>query len=118
VTRWLGDGEETVVPQDVPGAGKTGYVYQAQDDAKRRYCFVYKDHWRPFLKSYLPAAERAKYPEKTGTLDDAFVDKNYPVLERLFLIEEIDGRPTWTVIHECPESPRDKPSWRHAISRE
>ena len=116
VTRWLGEGEETDVPPDVPGAGKQGYVYQAQDDAKRRYCFVYKDHWLPLLKSCLPAHERAKYPKNTGNYDDAFVDKNYPVLDKLFLIQEIDGRPTWTVVRECSKSPRDKPSGRHQLS--
>jgi hypothetical protein len=115
VTRWLGEGEETNVPPDVPGAGKKGYFYQAQDDMKRRYCLVYKDHWRPLLKSYLPADERRKYPEKTGKFDDAFVDKNHPVLDKLFLIQEHDGQPTWTIVRECPESPRDKPSGRHLV---
>jgi hypothetical protein len=115
VTGWLGEGEEIDVPPDVPGAGKKGYLYQAEDDMKRRYCLVYKDHWRPFLKSYLPPDERRKYPEKTANLDDAFVDKNYPVLDKLFLIQENDGRPTWTIFRECPESPRDKPSGRHLL---
>ena len=116
VTRWLGEGVEIELPPDLVVAGKKGYVYQAQGGAKRRYCFVYKDHWLPLLKSYLPADERAKYPEETGDYDAAFVDKNYPVLDKLFLIQENDGRRTWTVVRKCPASPRDKPSGRHQLS--
>lgn len=116
VARWLGEGIEIELPPDLLGAGRTGYVYQAQDDAKRRYCFVYKDHWLPLLKSYLSPDERAKYPKETGKFVDAFVDKNYPVLDKLFLMPEGDGRPTWTVVRECPESPRDRPSGRHQVS--
>jgi hypothetical protein len=115
VIRWLGEGIELELPPDLLGAGKKGFVYQAQDDTKRRYCFAYKDQWLPLLKSDLPADERAKYPEKTGKFDDAYVNKKYPVLDKLFLIQEIEGRPTWTVVRECPKSPRDKPSGRHQV---
>jgi hypothetical protein len=114
VTRWLGEGDEIDIPAGMPGAGKKGYVYQSQDDPSRRYCFVYKDHWLPVPKSYLSAEERSKYPEDNGSFDSASVDKNYPVLDKLILVQEANGKPVWTVIHVCPASPRDKPSGRHA----
>jgi hypothetical protein len=110
VTAWLGDGKEIIVPPEVLAAGKAGYVYQAEDDASRRYCFVYKDHWLPMLKGFLPPEERAKYPADNG--HDGSVDINYPVLDKLFLIQEVSGRSSWKLLRECPKSPRDKPSHR------
>ncbi len=71
--------------------------------------FVYKDQWLPYPKSYLSADEKAKLRVKPGESEDPMVDKNYPVLKRL-LVQEIEGRPTWTIVRDCPQSSRDKPS--------
>ena len=110
VTRWLGEGEEIDVPPDAPAAGKKGDVYRAQDGAGKWYCLVFKDHWLSYPRSSLPADERSKYPDAVRPAEDAYVDKTHPVLDKLFLIQEADGRPSWTVLRECPESPNDKPS--------
>jgi hypothetical protein len=118
VIRWLGVGDEIELPAEILGAGKKGYVYRSKDDPSRRYCFVYKNQWLPVLKSYLSSEEKSKFPRDNGSLESACVDKNYPVLDKLFLIQETDGGPIWTVIRECPSSPRDKPSGRFAILRD
>lgn len=113
--RWLGDGGEIDLPAGMPESGKKGYVYQSEDDPSRRYCFLYKDQWLPVPKSYLSAEERSKFSKDDGRYDSESVDINYPVVDKLFLVQETDGEPIWTVIRECPASPRDKPSGRHAI---
>lgn len=97
VIRWLGEGIEIELPPDLLGAGKKGYVYHTQNDAKRRYCFVYKDQWLPVPQDWLPAHERGK-----------FIDKNYPVLDKLLLVQEVEGQSSWTVIRDCPKSLRDQ----------
>lgn len=97
IVRWLGEGVEVEVPSGVPGSGRTGYIYQAEDDASERYCFVYKDHWLPVPQDWIPPHERGK-----------FTDKNYPVLDELFLVRESEDSPVWTIIRECPKSPRDQ----------
>ena len=112
VKAWLGDGIEINVPHDVLAAGETGYVYQAEDDASWRYCFVYKDRWLPVRKSLLPPEERAKYPADDSPYASASIEINYPVLDKLFWIQEVSGRSSWKLLRECPESPRDKPSHR------
>ena len=112
VKAWLGDGIEINVPHDVLAAGETGYVYQAEDDASWRYCFVYKDRWLPVRKSLLAPEERAKYPADDSPYASASIEINYPVLDKLFWIQEVSGRSSWKLLRECPESPRDKPSHR------
>jgi hypothetical protein len=115
VIRWLGVGDEIDVPAEILGAGKKGYAYRSKDDPSRRYCFVYKNQWLPVPMSYLSAKEKSKFPKDNDSLESALVDKNYPVLDKLFLIEETDGHSIWTVVRECPASSRDKPSGRYAI---
>jgi hypothetical protein len=102
VVEWLGKGTEIDLPADVSPTGTKGYVYQAEDERANRYCFVYKDHWLQTFKSHRPN-------------DFVLVDKNYPVLDKLFLIEEKEGREMWTDVRACPESPRDKPSGEHEL---
>lgn len=118
VVGWLGEGQAIDLPPDVPGAVRKGSVYGARDDATRRYCLVYKDHWLPFLKSFLSPEERAKVPPDDGSPGSGSVDRNYPVLDCLFIIEEVGGQPRWSVISASPPSPRDKPSGRYWVSRE
>ncbi|MHC5538539.1 hypothetical protein ACYOEI_09950 [Singulisphaera rosea] len=115
VIGWLGEGDKIDLPAGLSGAVEKGYVYQAEDDPGRRYCFVYKDQWLPVSKSYLSSEEKSKCPPEDGSYNSTSVDKNYPVLDKLFLIQHSDGDPIWTIIRECPASPREKPSGRHAI---
>jgi hypothetical protein len=115
IVGWLGEGAEIDLPPEKFGHRMKGYVYQAQNDTSKRYCFVYKHQWFAFRRELLPDDEKAKYPAKTGDLDDAYVDTNRPVLDLLLVIRESEGRTTWDIGRECPESPRDKPSGRRDV---
>jgi hypothetical protein len=106
IVQWLGDGAQIEIPANVIGPSKTGECYGDIGDASR-YCIVYKNHWRSFPRIYCPI--KGKEVLDRGEKD--FVLVNFPVVDRVFSIDErADGEPSWVLIRECPPSPRDSPS--------
>lgn len=112
VVRWLGQAQTIGLPKVLGMRAVDGFVYQAADDPTNRYCFVYKDHWLPTMAGDPPDVVSGKRPR---TLDDGMVDKNYPVLDRLYRIEDSATGPQWILIRQCPASPRDTPSGRYRL---
>ena len=115
IVLWIGEGAEIELPPDMFGHGMKGTFTKLRTTRRNAIASCTRTTGFRSLRSSLPHDERAKYPEKAGNLDDAFVDKNRPVLDRLFVIRESEGRTTWDILRECPKSPRDQPSGRHEV---
>ncbi len=95
-----------LVSADVLEGDRKGDLYQARHNTATRFCVVYQEHWVSRPKSMLTVEHKARPPRNPNDDLDDFVQVSEPVLDRLYQIQERDGRAVWTAVRTCPPSPK------------